>query len=377
MNKPDKYLPSFTDNHISLLTLQSLPGCGPATQLHLIWQFGSASAALEAHSDELAPLLAPDTLKALIRWRKRQHSGISQQIQTQLDWLAQHNIALVTQQDASYPALLQEISCPPPILYVAGNVDLLQTQQLAIVGSRKATPAGIELAQAFAAELGMADFTITSGLALGIDAAAHKGALQQQTPTIAVIATGIDLCYPRRHNQLCEIIKQQGAVVSEFAPGTAALRENFPRRNRIISGLSLGIVVVEAQPGSGSLITARYAIEQNREVFAVPGSVRSPNSRGCHDLIKQGAALVESSEDILDALGCPCHWSPVAIGEPDSQSLKPEAAQLLNNIPYDAITLDELVEYTGKPVEIILPILLQLEISGYLDCSETGYSRRR
>ncbi len=220
-------------------------------------------------------------------------------------WLSAPDHHLLQIDDPHYPSLLREISRPPPVLFVCGNPDVLTLPQLAIVGSRNATAEGAETARSFAAHLAGTGFCITSGLAEGIDAAAHLGALHAPDGrTIAVCGTGPDTVYPRRHTGLArQIVTSGGAIVSEFAPGTPVSRSNFPRRNRIISGLATGVLVVEASVKSGALITARHAMEQGREVFAIPGSIHNPVARGCHQLIREGARLVETAVDIVDELG--------------------------------------------------------------------------
>ena len=223
--------------------------------------------------------------------------------QVDLEWLAaadKHHI--ITIQCDEYPPLLKQISDPPALLYVHGNLEILKDPQLAIVGSRNPTQGGSSSAYEFAKHLGQTGFCITSGLAIGIDGMAHKGALNAGAPTIAVIATGIDRVYPAKHRDLAHAIVEQGAIVSEFPLSTQPISANFPRRNRIISGLSYGTLVVEAAQQSGSLITARLAMEQNREVFAIPGSIHNPLARGCHQLIRQGVKLVETAQDILEEM---------------------------------------------------------------------------
>ncbi len=231
-----------------------------------------------------------------------------------LRWLEDPANQVVTFADDLYPRLLLEITDPPPMLYVKGDSDLLDRASLAVVGSRNATPQGRANAQAFSRELSAGGFTIISGLALGIDAAAHAGGLAAASSSIAVVGTGLDIVYPARNRNLAHRLAEEGALLSEFALGTPALASNFPRRNRLISGLSRGCLVVEAALKSGSLITARYALEQGREVFAIPGSIHSPLSKGCHLLIKQGAKLAESSQDIFEELGAAVRARDTTIG---------------------------------------------------------------
>jgi DNA processing protein len=267
-------------------------------------------------------------------------------------------------------------------LHVLGDPVCVSALQIAVVGSRNPTPAGLELAHEFAAELARHGFTVTSGLAAGIDAAAHRGALAGGGTTIAVAGTGLDRVYPTRHRQLAAEIVRAGAVVSEFPLGSPPLPESFPRRNRIISGLSRGTLVVEAALQSGSLITARAALEQGREVFAIPGSIHNPCARGCHALIRAGAKLVEDIHDILEELG------PVATGNDPSASRRSERsatiipqlneplASVLRQIDYAPTSIDTLIERTGLSSERLSPILLELEMAGHISAAPGGtYTR--
>lgn len=283
----------------------------------------------------------------------------SEAVDRSLAWADQPGQHILTLADTAYPRALLEIADPPSLLYVRGNPSLLQKRGLAVVGSRNATPQGLQTAEAFAKALASQGQCIISGLALGIDAAAHRGALAAHGETVAVIGTGADRIYPAGNKALALAIVEQGAVVSEFPLGTPAIAANFPRRNRIISGLSRGVLVVEAAPESGSLITARLAAEQGREVFAIPGSIHSPVARGCHKLIKQGAKLVETAGDVLEELG-----SFVDLPLPP---LAPPAVNdnpLLAALGHDPCSLDELAERTGQDAGQLLPELLILELSG-------------
>ena len=239
-----------------------------------------------------------------------------------LEWLAQPGCGLMGWNDAAYPRRLRDIAHPPPVLFWRGDISLLQAPYLAIVGARNATPQGLENARAFSAELAANGLGIVSGLALGIDGAAHAGALDADGITTAVCATGLDRVYPRQHHALATRIAETGLLISEFLPGTAPRPQHFPRRNRLIAGLSLGVLVVEAARESGSLITARLAGEQGREVFAIPGSIHNVMSRGCHALIRQGAKLVETAQDIVEEIGplLPQQWSAPARGEQDAET---------------------------------------------------------
>ena len=252
-----------------------------------------------------------------------------QAIDAALAWAAEPGNAILALADAAYPKRLLDTPDPPTVLYAKGRTELLNAPALAIVGSRNATPQGEANAEAFATTLANAGLTIVSGLALGIDAAAHRGGLRGKSSTIAVIGTGIDRVYPARNQALARDIATQGCIISEFPLGTQALKENFPRRNRVISGLARGCLVVEAAERSGSLITARLSGEQGRDVFAIPGSIHSPLSKGCHKLIKQGAKLVDDASDILDELGLAATADRVV---PASSAPAADAARLLSLI---------------------------------------------
>lgn len=286
------------------IALNRLPDIGPVSQQKLLQNIGGMQKLLLAPVQCLQRNLKPEQITL---WRAfcegKQDSVLRQQALRDVTLAIAAGATVLTADSQQYPLLLTQISAAPTVLYVRGDTKALHLPQLAMVGSRNASATGLELAHEFSVALAQQGLAITSGLAVGIDGAVHRGALQASGKTIAVIATGVDEVYPRRHAKLLdEIIAGGGAVVSELPPTSAPLAQNFPRRNRIISGLSLGTLVVEASLQSGSLITARYASEQGREVFAMPGSVRSVFHRGCHALIRQGATLVETTQDILDEL---------------------------------------------------------------------------
>ncbi len=298
-------------------------------------------------------------------------------IEQDLVWLEQQDNHLLTVNDSLYPRQLKEIGSPPPLLFVKGNPELLSQPQIAIVGSRNPSPLGKETAIAFAKSLSTAGFIITSGLALGIDAAGHQGALNAKGHTIAVAGTGLDRVYPARNKALATDIANTGALVSEFPPGTAAHAHHFPRRNRIISGLCIGLLVVEAARRSGSLITARMALEANREVFAIPGSIHSSLARGCNALIKEGAKLVENTQDIFDELG-EYNQQPEENKQENLQSaLDLEQQNLLNLIMFSPTSVDWLVQESGYSVEVISSMLLMLELQGSIATVAGGYIRNK
>jgi DNA processing protein len=293
-------------------------------------------------------------------------------IDSDLEWLSQANNSLITIEDELYPPLLKELPDPPPLLFVRGNVGLLSMPQIAIVGSRNPSNLGKQTAFEFAKSLTQHGFVITSGLALGIDAASHQGALSVGGWTIAVAGTGLDRVYPARHKELATEIVNKGAMVSELPPGTTAKANHFPRRNRIISGLSQGLLVVEAAKESGSLITARMALEQNREVFAIPGSIHNPLARGCNALIREGAKLVETTQDILEELNQYNQQDNDFTIQPMQSMLDLEQQTLLNRVMFSPTSIDDLVATGGQSVEIVSSMLLILELQGYLEATAGG-----
>lgn len=278
--------------------------------------------------------------------------------------------------DECYPPLLRAIHDPPPLLYVRGDPTLLCEPHLAVVGSRRASAAGLRIAQTLSGQLASAGLHICSGLALGIDSAAHRGALQVGGKSVAVMATGIDRVYPHRHKLLAQQLEQAGCLVTEFPPGTGPLRHNFPKRNRIISGLSLGVLVVEAALPSGSLITAGTALEQGREVFALPWSMLHDGGRGCLQLIRDGAKMVLGVEDILEELG-PLYalQQAVVAAVPQEKSVLSDVSWLAPLIGYEAVALDDLVLRSSRPVAQVLSEVSALELAGQVVRTAGGYIR--
>lgn len=299
-------------------------------------------------------------------------------LETDLAWCEKNQVHILTQEDAAYPPLLREIASAPVILYVLGNISLLSEPQLAIVGSRNPTPSGKQLAEQFATALTQAGLVITSGLALGVDAASHRGVLKIAGKTLAVMGTGLNQIYPRSNYQLAQdIIANQGALVSEFAPHTPPVAQNFPIRNRIISGLSIGVLVIEAALRSGSLITARCAADQGREVFAIPGSIQQPLARGCHALIRQGAKLVETAQDILEELSA---WvsipqQPLLENLPRLPKLDKKLQELIKQIDYTATSFDTIIKRSGLTASEVSSMLLALELYGHVHVVSGGYAR--
>ncbi len=293
-------------------------------------------------------------------------------IDRDLDWANHPNHHILTFLDPRFPKLLAQIADPPLLLYVWGGADTLNAPQVSIVGSRNATPYGRRIAHSLASGLAGCGITVTSGLALGIDAAAHQGAIDGHGGTIAVAAHGLNEVYPRRHRELASHVARCGAVVSEFPLGTAPRREHFPQRNRIISGLSLGTVVVEANRRSGSLITARLAAEQNRDVFAIPGPVHSPQSWGCHDLIRQGAKLVERLAHVLEELPLAGRLDKTSQDQPQSTPEPGPYKGLLAHMSYEPVTVDILVARSGLTTDAVSSMLLQMEINGWVESFAGG-----
>lgn len=353
------------------LALARAPGLGPIHIRRLLDAGLSPAALVSAPHAQLRAWGLPEPACRGLRNPDRAD------IERDLEWAARTADGhILTLQDCRYPPRLREIPDPPPVLYLRGDPDCLQHTQIAVVGSRNPTPAGAETAQAFAAELAGVGLTITSGLALGIDAAAHRGALAAGGDSIAVLGTGPDRCYPARHQRLAESVAECGALVSEFPPGTGPRAAHFPRRNRIISGLSVGCLVVEAALRSGSLITARLAAEQGREVFAIPGSIHSPLARGSHALLREGAVLVEEAVDILREI------APQLI-ETDRGSAPPGPRQgvaeldeserkLLDAMGFAPVSVDFVVERSGLTADRVSSILLNLELRGYAASSPGG-----
>jgi len=354
------------------LRLTLIPGVGPVTLRRLLRSHGSPGAALRAPlaavSADLANAAARDA------WTR---GADPDAVSAALRWVAQPGHAVVTLSDPEYPQALLETADPPALLYVVGRVDLLGAPSLAIVGSRNATVSGIETARSFARTLSEGGLTIVSGLAAGIDGAAHEGALAGIGRTIAVIGTGADIVYPARHRDLAHRIAEHGTIVSEFPLGTRPANSNFPRRNRIISALSRGVLVVEAALRSGSLVTARFAGEQGREVFAIPGSIHSSLSKGCHALIKQGAKLVESAADVLEEL----RWTPAINAGSPAGTPAPDTAPDADNpillaLGFDPCDVDVIANRAGMPVEAVTAKLLELELLGVVAALPGGRYQR-
>ena len=360
------------------LYLRHTPGAGGRTCHTLLDAFATVEDIFNASHQQLSALaIKPETISALNNQQKPD-------ISADLNWSQEDNHHIITFFDPRYPERLKELPDAPPILYVRGDPDYLLQPQLAIVGSRNPSAAGRNTAKEFAHHLSNAGITITSGLASGIDGASHQGALQGLAGTVAVVAHGLDIVYPASHQKLAQEITQQGAVISEMPIGTQPQRGLFPRRNRLISALSLGTLVVEAALKSGSLITARLAMEQNREVFAIPGSIHNPMARGCHQLIRQGAKLVETASDILEEL---CIEQPKNSLYPQKteknipenakdlhQALDPDHQKLLKCLAYEPASIDELIISSNFSAAELASMLLILELEGIVVCQDGRYT---
>lgn len=359
------------------LALARAPGIGPAKFSRLIASFGSSEAVFSASSQKIRSVIS--ATNALSHYLAK--GPDVDFLATDLKWLEHENHRLLISGAADYPKLLADIPDPPPVLYVSGDYTLLHHPQIAVVGSRNPSTTGKEIAYEFSRNLAANGFTITSGMAKGIDAESHRGALDATGNTVAVTGCGLDIVYPTNMVPLAVRIAESGVLISEFPIGTPPDRKNFPRRNRIISGLSLGTLVVEASLKSGSLITARLANEQGREVFAIPGSINNPLSKGCHALIKQGAKLVESSADIGKELA-----PQITFEEKDFLGEKPlkkpspnqKESEILNHLGYDPTSIDVLINRSGLTAATVSTILLQLELDGFVTQEPGGnYIRKR
>jgi DNA processing protein len=344
------------------LRLLETPGVGRESARQLMSAFGSPQAAIAATTAARREVVGASQAAALAD----EPEHLAALLAATLAWLAagiDEPRAVVTLGDANYPRSLLESPDPPLLLYAQGRLELLQADAIAVVGSRNPTPQGLENARAFSSHLSHAGLTVVSGLALGVDGAAHTGALEGAASTVAVVGTGLDIVYPRRHLSLAHRIAREGLIVSEYSIGTPSMAPNFPRRNRIIAGLASGTLVVEAALQSGSLITARLANEAGREVFAIPGSIHSPLARGCHALIRQGAKLVETAQDILEELHRPGSAPPAAPLAGDLLDATDDDP-LIAALGHDPATLDALVARTSLSAAELSARLFELELEG-------------
>lgn len=364
-----------SDDLAAWLRLVLTEGVGTQTARELLARFGLPGEILSAGFPALQKCVPEKLAYAL---SGKVDEAMQAQIDATLAWAALPGNHVITLADTAYPQALLTIADPPPLLYAKGRIDLLSRPALAIVGSRNATAQGMQNAEQFARTLSLSGICVVSGLALGIDAAAHLGACDSNPDsgsTIAVTGTGLDLVYPGRHRALAHRIAEQGCLLSEYPLGTPAIASNFPRRNRLISGLSVGVLVVEAALQSGSLITARSALEQGREVFAIPGSIHSPLAKGCHRLIRDGAKLVESAQDIMEELrehglaATPARRRAEAVNSPSAPppSATRASAQVLTAVGHDPASVDVLAERSGLSVSDVQTVLLLLEMEGQVE----------
>ncbi|MBI3147873.1 MAG: DNA-protecting protein DprA [Betaproteobacteria bacterium] len=345
------------------------PGVGPRTAHALLRAFGSAETVLDASQASLSPIVGEELARAL------SEGPNAALLDHTLAWIDASGHHFLTWDDGQYPRALLQLPDPPPCLFYLGRPELLARPALAIVGSRNATAQGLENARGFAQALSQAGLTIVSGLAQGIDTAAHRGGLEGAGSSIAVLGTGIDRVYPAKNRDLAHRLAEQGGLLSEFPLGTPPTAGNFPRRNRLISGLSRGCLVIEATLNSGSLITARLALEQGREVFAVPGSIHSPFSKGPHRLLRDGAKLVETAQDVLEELGVLAARSPAEEPSP-VEGVSKEHERLLAVLGHDPTTLDLLAQRSGLAVDQLAAWLLDLELSGRIQALPGGFYQR-
>ena len=350
-----------------LLSLFRLLADRPRTLLQLLQRYGSAHGVFErGGADELLQygvdrLLIDTSLKQFQR-----------QVEKDVEWLQSCRRHLISITDKHYPELLREIHDAPVLLFARGNLAAIKSPRIAMVGSRNPTRLGISTAHRLAGELSMAGLTVVSGMALGVDAACHRGALDVGGKTIAVFGTGCDLVYPARHRKLADQIAEQGLLLSEFPLGTRSVAWNFPRRNRVVTGLCLGTIVVEAALKSGSLISARYALEQGREVFSVPGAINSRQSHGCHQLIRDGATLVENLDDVLAQLS---FLAPRAAAKPIRPVPSEPLQHVMNVLDSQPQGVDLIAGSVGLPIEVVISALVELEILGFVAQEKGGYVR--
>ena len=357
----------------SWLSLNLIDGVGGESIRRLLVAFGNPAAVLSAQTSALERIVKPSIAKRI------KQGVAADRINQALKWLEDPINEIITFADADYPVQLLHIADPPPLLYFKGRRELLRHPALAVVGSRNATPQGLANAAAFSEAASNAGLCIISGMALGIDTCAQGGGLRGCAASIAVVGTGLDIVYPAKNHPLAHQLAKQGGLISEFPLGTPAIGRNFPRRNRIISGMSQGCLVVEAALRSGSLITARQALEQGREVMAIPGSIHSPLSKGCHALIKEGAKLVESTQDILDELNC-LSVKTETQSEPKNEinavEQSAENATLLKHLGYDAVDINTLCHRSGLTAEVVSAMLLTLELNGQISSLPGGWYQR-
>ena len=355
------------------LTLNLTPGLGNASICQLLAKFGSPVGIFSAKQSQLCEIVDDNIARVILR------GANTELVAPTLKWLQKENAHVVTLADSNYPKALLEIPNPPALLYAIGHLHWLNHPSIAMVGSRSSTPQGEKNASDFAYSLCSHGLCVVSGMALGIDGAAHLGALKANGATIAVVGTGLDIVYPAKHRDLAHKIAERGLIISEFSLGTPSRAQNFPRRNRLISGLSLGCLVVEANVASGSLITARLSAEQGREVFAIPGSIHSPVAKGCHQLIKQGAKLVENVQDILEEIRnlLPANSPNGLVDSKESHSaIGLETNTVLNCMGFDAIDFDTVQSLCALTTDALSAMMMMLELEGKITTLAGGKFQR-
>lgn len=378
--------PENSLNHPSSITaaLCAISGVGPRYYWSLVEQLGAIESLWHCPIQKIVDNSPTRAKKGVLDFlTHRENSQTWTQVLKEREQLRELGGQLISHWDTDYPELLRQLPDAPPVLYLLGDSDLLATPQLAIVGSRNCSPYGSRNAHNFAHYLASSGFTITSGMAHGIDKHAHVGALDANGRTIAVLGTGCNVVYPKAHQQLYgRILENRGLIVSELPLGSSPRAGNFPRRNRIISGLSLGTLVVEATRNSGSLITAKLAMEQNREVYAIPGNINHPQSRGCHDLLRQGATLVETAEDIVNELRGWQTQAPPSAQHLSSQKpiavptdLSPSQTKIIETLTAETLHADELASVTQFDISNLLTDITELEILGLVVSTPDGYQR--
>jgi DNA processing protein len=363
------------------LTLFHVNGLNHARYSKLVQEVGSPQAIAASSTEQLRAWGLNSETIAELRNSARPGSPALEKAWQDMSWSGLDGNNIVTMADSTYPPLLLQIETPPPLLFATGRLEVLQLPQIAIIGSRNCSVYGADTAALFAQRLAGAGLSICSGLAAGVDTAAHRATVSTDMPTLAVLGCGIDTIYPETNLKLASAIRERGALISEFPRNTSPKPDHFPRRNRIISGVSVGVVVIEAALRSGSLVTARLAMEQNREVFAVPGSIKSAQSRGCHRLIREGAALVEEPEEVLEAINSLLGYQFSCMSRVSSAELPFSGTdlerQVLEKIAYDPVPFDVLLSRTSLPLQQLNSVLMQLELKMQILLRAGGYIRYR
>ena len=364
---------------LAWLALYHCPGLNHAHYTRMLQEIGPPEAILSASPHQLQSLGVKPGFAAELERCLRPDNAALLHARQDLEWQALDDNAIITLHDELYPPLLREIASPPPVLFTSGQLQALQLPQIAIIGSRSCSLYGRQAAAQFAEQLAAAGLSICSGLASGIDTAAHQATVSAGQTTVAVLGNGLDSIYPERNAALASAIRERGALISEFPRHAAPKPDHFPRRNRIISGMSLGVIVVEAALRSGSLITARLAMEQNREVFAVPGSIRSAQSRGCHRLIREGALLVESASEVIEAVSSLLGYQlDCTMRREHCRSLPAMSEaerQVLDLVGHDPVAVDTLLENAGLSLQRLSSALMQLELKSCIQLCAGGYIR--